>query len=269
MLAPAMNITKQSAVTSHGRVNVWVGGSGPDVLAVHGLGGSGRYWHGLTSAIGESFTVRAVDLPGFGRSPAPDQLDRGTHLDALDAATAGLERPVHVVCHSIGGVLGALWASLNPERVASLYLAATPFPDPDPRFSVGGPGYSPPRVARFAAGALRTVWPAISIPIAASRGYPLAVVRDFGRQSVRARIATLWSLLYDPALGDAIDFRSLRDVPSHIDHASDDRTVPVKDQRRWLDALPRAAHAIHQAEAHQFLLTENFAPAIRWLTEQP
>jgi pimeloyl-ACP methyl ester carboxylesterase len=264
-----MKIAKQSVVASHGGVNVWVGGTGPDVLAIHGLGGSGRYWHGLTSAIGSSFTVRAVDLPGFGRSPAPNHLDRSTHLAALDAATTELDRPVHIVCHSIGGVLGALWASLNPDRVASLYLAASPFPDPNPRFSVGGPGYSPPRVARFAAGALRTVWPAISIPIAASRGYPLAVVRDFGRQSVRARIATLWSLLYDPALRDAIDFGSLRDVPCHIDHAGDDRTVPVRDQQRWLDAIPGAAHAIHKTGAHQFLLTQNFAPAIRWLTNQP
>jgi pimeloyl-ACP methyl ester carboxylesterase len=138
-----MKIAKQSVVASHGGVNVWVGGTGPDVLAIHGLGGSGRYWHGLTSAIGSSFTVRAVDLPGFGRSPAPNHLDRSTHLAALDAATTELDRPVHIVCHSIGGVLGALWASLNPDRVASLYLAASPFPDPNPRFSVGGPGYSP------------------------------------------------------------------------------------------------------------------------------
>ncbi|MEX0984551.1 MAG: alpha/beta fold hydrolase [Actinomycetota bacterium] len=70
-----------------GRLRLWEAGEGPTtILAVHGLGGSGRYWDGLAEAVGPGFRVIAPDLGGFGGSSEPrEAADRAFHLEALDA----------------------------------------------------------------------------------------------------------------------------------------------------------------------------------------
>ena len=114
-----------------GRMRVRHGGSGPVLLAVHGLGGSGRYWDGLARRVGHRFTVVAPDLAGFGRSDNPRvEYGRAFHVENLDAVVrrmAGRE-PVLVAGHSLGAVFGALWASAHAEEVTALALAAAPFP---------------------------------------------------------------------------------------------------------------------------------------------
>src|SRR5579859_6022963 len=105
-----------------GRLRVYVAGSGPAVLALHGLGGSGRYWEGLARAVQGDVTLVAPDLAGFGRSDQPDvAYDRGFHLDNLDAVVAaiGVAPPSTVVGHSMGGILAALWAERHPVQVRS------------------------------------------------------------------------------------------------------------------------------------------------------
>ena len=51
-------------------MRVWQGGQGPIVIALHGLGGSGRYWHRIAER-DAGYTVVAPDLPGFGGSSKP------------------------------------------------------------------------------------------------------------------------------------------------------------------------------------------------------
>jgi len=59
---------------------VWEAGEGPVILAVHGLGGSGRYWQGLADAAGDRFRIVAPDLGGFGTSDKPrPRDDRALH----------------------------------------------------------------------------------------------------------------------------------------------------------------------------------------------
>jgi pimeloyl-ACP methyl ester carboxylesterase len=71
-----------------GRMRVWEGGSGTPLLAVHGLGGSGRYFQRLASLVGDRFAVVAPDLAGFGASDKPggESYDRAFHHANLDAA---------------------------------------------------------------------------------------------------------------------------------------------------------------------------------------
>ena len=46
-------------------------GSGPDVLLVHGLGGAKSSFFDTAAALSHSYTVHALDLPGFGSSCKP------------------------------------------------------------------------------------------------------------------------------------------------------------------------------------------------------
>ncbi|MDQ3782843.1 MAG: alpha/beta hydrolase, partial [Actinomycetota bacterium] len=117
-----------------GRLSSWSSGAEPVVCAVHGLGGSGRYWQGLADLIGSSWTVVAPDLAGFGQSDKPiRRYDRAFHLDNLKAVIQSVEptAPIVLVGHSAGAVLAALWAAEHPDRTAGLAMVSVPYPHPN------------------------------------------------------------------------------------------------------------------------------------------
>lgn len=85
------------------------------------------------------FHFYALDLRKFGRSLLPGQtpgytVDLGVYDEDLAAALAEIERDVmartgngtaptiHMVAHSLGGLIAALWADRNPGRVGTLVL---------------------------------------------------------------------------------------------------------------------------------------------------
>lgn len=250
-----------------GRQRVWEAGDGTPLLAIHGLGGSGRYWQGLADRVGDRYRVIAPDLAGFGSSDKPDiAYDRAGHLEDLGSATPS-DGPVAVVGHSLGGVLAALWASGNASRVEALALAAPPFPlgeGPDYRL-MGTPPTSIRR--RAAVGLAKVTLPVVSFPVGLARGYPPSVVRDFARQTLGARGGTMWSLLTDPTIREEIDDAGVIDgrTPTLIVHAADDRTVRSEAHGRWADLLPHADARMLPEGGHQFLLRGGFEPVAGWL----
>ena len=251
-------------------MRVWEAGEGPVILAVHGLGGSGRYWQGLAAAAGDRFRVVAPDLGGFGTSDKPRlRYDRAFQLANLDAVMddLGPVGPPFVVGHSLGGVLGALWAATPTGAAAGLALAGTPYPTvPD-----GFDGRRAPREVspgrRAVAAAARGVWPFVAVPIGVVRGYPASVVMDFGRPTIESRSQTLTSLLWDPALGPALADAApaLAAIPTLLINATDDTRVPMAAQEAWARLLPGATRVVVDRGGHQFLLRSDFAPLVEWL----
>lgn len=118
-------------MAAHGgpaRLAVRSWGAGPDVLFLHGLGASSRYWDRL-AALGGRYRGTAPDLAGFGRSPKPRsaRYDLDYHLDALEPQLAA---EAVVVGHSVGAILAAALAARCPQRVRGLLLVGLPaFPD--------------------------------------------------------------------------------------------------------------------------------------------
>ena len=55
-----------------GRLHLAVGGQGPALWLVHGLGGSGYDFHAMAEYLRSHFTLLIPDLPGFGDSDKPD-----------------------------------------------------------------------------------------------------------------------------------------------------------------------------------------------------
>jgi pimeloyl-ACP methyl ester carboxylesterase len=88
------------------------GAGDPVLLLLHGLGATGEVWDGLVSSLAGRWPgeILVADLPGHGRSAPLARYSFG----ALTAAVAGaLEpgRPVAVLGHSLGGVVGLALAS--------------------------------------------------------------------------------------------------------------------------------------------------------------
>lgn len=251
-----------------GRLRVWEGGTGRGrLLAIHGLGGSGRYWAALEPLVGDRFTIVAPDLAGFGGSSKPRVADRALHLATLDAVTSGTERWV-VVGHSLGGVLAHLWAGSAPERTAGLAMGAAPYPEPRPDWNPASWRGPKAMIAGAVAATSRVVWPVASLPAQAFSPYPAPVVRDFGRQGFWARTWSWWSLWSDPALEPEVEVAAAAiagGLPVWLRHARDDRTVKVAALEGWLRVLPSADAARLDHGGHQFLLRSGFAPLAPWL----
>ena len=91
-------------------------GTGPAVLALHGLGGGAYFFRGLAERLQPDYRVIAVDLP-----VAPDTFSMDTWVNDLGALVAGrTTEPVVVLGHSMGTILALhAWAAW-PERIRGL-----------------------------------------------------------------------------------------------------------------------------------------------------
>lgn len=250
-----------------GRMRVWEHGEGPTLLAVHGVGGSGRYFRPLAERLGHRYRIVAPDLAGFGASDKPDLgYDRAFHLANLDAALVDTPPgPITLVGHSLGGVFAAHWAaSRGGERVAALALAAAPFPTGGGAEAWMRAGVAPTG-ATGRVRAMKLLVPVLALPIGVVQGFPAGVSLDYGRQRFAPRVRTLWWTLHDP---DSVrDLAALRDLdaPSLLAFARGDRSVPPENLDRWADVLPRADRVLLDEGDHQFLLRDGLAPVVAWL----
>jgi len=104
-----------------------IGGKGPPLFMVHGIGARKTSWAEMTRHLADDFTCIAYDLRGHGESPKGDGafgLDElVADLEAL-RAKLGIEK-AHVIGHSLGGMIGPAYALAYPERVISLGLLST------------------------------------------------------------------------------------------------------------------------------------------------
>ncbi|ANB08420.1 hydrolase [Streptomyces ambofaciens] len=104
----------------------------PPALYVHGLGGSSQNWSALMPLLDGVVDSEAVDLPGFGDSPPPDDGDYSItgHARAvvrlLDAAGRG---PVHLFGNSLGGAVVTRVAAARPDLVRTLTLVSPALPE--------------------------------------------------------------------------------------------------------------------------------------------
>ncbi|KUN15954.1 MULTISPECIES: alpha/beta fold hydrolase [Streptomyces] len=104
----------------------------PTALYVHGLGGSSQNWSALMAELDGVVGSEALDLPGFGDSPPPDDGDYSVtgHARAviryLDAAGRG---PVHLFGNSLGGAVATRVAAVRPDLVRTLTLVSPALPE--------------------------------------------------------------------------------------------------------------------------------------------
>ena len=117
----------RTIATSDGDLSYEVTGIGPPVLAIQGVGVIGRGWRPQIDRLSRHFTFITFDNRGIGRSPrgsGPLTIEQMA-LDALAVIRAAGHDRVHVVGHSMGGLIAQHLALTHRERVKSLALLCT------------------------------------------------------------------------------------------------------------------------------------------------
>ena len=110
-------------------------GSGAPLVFLHGLGASTETWRACMDALSDRYEVVAVDLPGHGASPVPDDPDaysRDAALRGIDDVLASLDRRSVLIGHSLGGYLALAHAATRPDVARGIVVLNT------------GPGYRDP-----------------------------------------------------------------------------------------------------------------------------
>ena len=122
------------SVRLHGREIAYVvGGEGPTLFLIHGIGGDWRTWEPVLDGLARQHRVVAVDLPGHGGSAkGPGDYSLGSLASALRdlGGALGIERAT-VIGHSLGGGVSMQFAYQFPERCERLVLVSSGGLGPD------------------------------------------------------------------------------------------------------------------------------------------
>jgi pimeloyl-ACP methyl ester carboxylesterase len=224
-------------------------GSGEPYVLIHGIGSRAEVWEPVMDALAERFSVVAVDLPGFGRSPA--QVQRPT-IDRQADAFAGWLRDERLAgCHVGGNSMGgAIALELARRRAARSAVALAPA------------GFWTPQERRWCQDSLRrakvqikALKPAMGPILASPVGRTLFGWQVLGRPwAVPAAelMATAEALLGAEAFDEALalfdeytfhDAEELDGVPVTVVWGSRDRLLLARRQAaRARRVLPRARH---------------------------
>ncbi|MEU0084045.1 alpha/beta hydrolase [Streptomyces sp. NPDC006274] len=104
----------------------------PPALYVHGLGGSSQNWSALMARLDDVVDGEALDLPGFGDSPPPDDGNysvTGHARAVIRFLDSGGRGPVHLLGNSLGGAVCTRVAAVRPDLVRTLTLVSPALPE--------------------------------------------------------------------------------------------------------------------------------------------
>ncbi|MEW1773945.1 alpha/beta hydrolase [Streptomyces sp. NPDC086777] len=188
----------------------------PPALYIHGLGGSSQNWSLLMEQLEDVVDGEAVDLPGFGDSPPPDDGDYSVtgHARAviryLDASGRG---PVHLFGNSLGGAVATRVAAVRPDLVRTLTLVSPALPE------------------------LRVQRTAVPTVILGLPGIAGLLTRTTGKWTAEQRVRGVLALCYgDPG----------RVTPEAFEHAVEELERRLRLPYFW-DAMARSARGIVNA----------------------
>ncbi|MFJ3530189.1 MULTISPECIES: alpha/beta fold hydrolase [unclassified Streptomyces] len=208
-------------------------GAGEPLLLLHGIGHHRQAWDPVIPVLAVERDVIAVDLPGFGASPAlPDglQYDLATVASLLGAFSEelGLDRP-HVAGNSLGGLLAL---ELGREKRVRSVTALSPA------------GFWTDRERRYAFGTLRAMR-------LAAGSIPLPLIERLSRTP--AGRAVLTSTIYARP-GRRSPEAAVRETVALREAAGFHQTLAVGRDVRFTDDVPGLPVTIAWGSGDRLLL---------------
>jgi len=101
-------------------------GQGDTVILMHGIFSALQTWDDWTEELSKTHRVIALDMPGFGLTGGPEELDDFNEEHALDAFEGFVNKldlnTVSLAGNSLGGYIAARYAARHPGRVDKLIL---------------------------------------------------------------------------------------------------------------------------------------------------
>jgi len=227
------------------RLRWFVGGEGPSLLLLHGLGGAASNWIELAPELARENRVIAVDLPGHGGSsplPALPNLEPFADRVGLVLRREAAD-PAVVVGHSLGCVVALRLAMRSPELVRGLVLV-----------SAAGIG-STTRRARYALALSSLVQP----------GRLLAPFRDriAGSRRLRAFVWGPWATPDGTTVSPAATIGLLEGPSLHSDTTSAAAALVEEDPRVDLERVRCPAMLLWGARDPQVPVGDAFEYARR------
>ena len=225
-----------------------VQGDGTPLVLLHGTGSRRAVWDPVVPALARARRTYAVDLPGFGASPAEDFVPGPTQYVGRLArwfAEQGLDRP-HVAGNSMGGAIALELARAGLVSSATAISPAGFWTRRELRF-----GQMSLRASRAIAAQIRPLLPAIaatavgrSAVLGQMRSRPWRVPPDEVVAEVEAFVDAPW---VEPALQAFANYRfcdgeQLRGVPVTIAWGSRDALLIPRQAARARRMLPTARH---------------------------
>lgn len=94
------------------------------IVLIHGNMASTRWWQGVMANMAEDFELLALDLRGYGKSPAgPAVVSLADHAaDIAELVKTEEFAPFTLVGHSLGGAVAMQFAALYPDLLEELVL---------------------------------------------------------------------------------------------------------------------------------------------------
>ena len=218
-------------------------GAGAPLLLVHGIGSNAQSWKPILPLLASRFRVIAWDMPGYGGSdplpekePGPAAYGRAC---AEFVAALGLERAAFVG-HSLGALVVAEFAALQPRAVASLILSAP---------AIGNsckPGEPWPDSVRARTIELEKLGPAafarVRAPRLCAEGSARSVIEVVEEAMAAVRLPGYAQACALLAQGDLLARVKALAMPGLVIGGGKDRVVPAERARAVAAAWPRARY---------------------------
>jgi 3-oxoadipate enol-lactonase len=121
---------------SHNGSNIFVTteGAGEPILLLHSYWGSSELFDSLTTKLSVNYKVIRLDFPGHGRSSSPERVYTFEEFAAtIDHVLhqLGIEEPLTIIGHSMGGYASMAFAKRYPERIKAIILMHSPLCNAD------------------------------------------------------------------------------------------------------------------------------------------
>jgi pimeloyl-ACP methyl ester carboxylesterase len=227
------------------RLRYYVGGEGPPLVLVHGLGGAAANWIEVVRALRGTFRVLVPDLPGHGgSSPLASATTLDPYADRLAqlAEHEGLER-AGLAGHSLGALVALRLAVARPERVSALVLA-------------GAAGIrSATREAEH--------WLNVAAFVRPGRLYARHSARIAARRALRYAVFGHWGASDPVSLSDDAVHGFLANLGRHRDTKTARRALVRDDPRLDLERVRCPTLVVWGARDHQVPIDDAFEYARR------